>query len=196
MLVLHSDEMVVGAAAWAAAFPALWHGFVARGFADIPPPAWIGLPLMAFAIVRLVQGFRLGRRRIDLVRRGGLVLADLVERSTRRVSRGPDIEVFVFEVELPAAAPTQGYRAAAPTPTRFRFTLETEEPEGLGDEPKEPVLVHPDHPDQGLALDDRKLGLEITSDVRLRKRRGALWCLCTVAGIVGGVLYALFGGHA
>jgi hypothetical protein len=58
------------------------------------------------------------------------------------------------------------------------------------------VLVHPDHPDHGLALDDVKVGLELTGDGLLRKRRGAVWCLWTVTGIVGGVLYALFGDGA
>ncbi|HMO25614.1 MAG TPA: CPBP family intramembrane metalloprotease, partial [Tepidisphaeraceae bacterium] len=40
----------------------------------------------------------------------------------------------------------RGYRAPEPTPQKFRFTVETRSPEGLGDDLKEPVLIDPSRP--------------------------------------------------
>lgn len=191
-LIFDSEGMGVGAAAWVLGFPLLWLELVRRGHALGSYGVVFSALLLAFGLWTLTRSFVEGLRRRAIVRGGRLLYAELVERSRQHVPRGPDVHIFSFEVELPASSPGHGYRAAAPKPQRFRFDVEVEDPEGLGDEPKEPVLFHPDYPGYGLALDDRKLGLELTGDGRLRKRRGLATSIACVAFMVAAVLYALF----
>jgi hypothetical protein len=191
-LIFDNEQMWVGAAAWFLGFPALWLGLVRRGHGLGSFGVVFSALLLVFGLWVLWRSFVEGLRRRAIVRGGRLLYAELVERSTRHVSRGPDVHIFSFEVELPAATASLGYRSAAPTSQKFRFDVEVEDPEGLGDEPKEPVLFHTDYPGFGLALDDRRLGLELGSDGTIRKRRGLMTSVACIAFMVAAVLYALF----